>query len=130
MSNFLAGKIGTPPVANPVLTPPAGLIFPGDPGYPPNNQYNNRANHWLPRIGVVWDPFGDGKTSIRASYGLLYDTPHLFFYTRVSNNPPWGATLTRTGGPFPLSDPWQGYPGRSEERRVGKECRSRWSPYP
>jgi len=21
------------------------------------------------------------------------------------------------------------YPGRSEERRVGKECRSRWSPY-
>ena len=23
----------------------------------------------------------------------------------------------------------QGYPLRSEERRVGKECRSRWSPY-
>ena len=22
-----------------------------------------------------------------------------------------------------------GLPGRSEERRVGKECRSRWSPY-
>ena len=22
-----------------------------------------------------------------------------------------------------------GYAGRSEERRVGKECRSRWSPY-
>ena len=22
-----------------------------------------------------------------------------------------------------------GWPGRSEERRVGKECRSRWSPY-
>ena len=22
-----------------------------------------------------------------------------------------------------------GYKGRSEERRVGKECRSRWSPY-
>src|SRR5436189_3365433 len=22
-----------------------------------------------------------------------------------------------------------GFPGRSEERRVGKECRSRWSPY-
>jgi hypothetical protein len=59
----------------------------------------------------VWDPFGDGKTSVRASYGLLYDTPHMFFYTRVSNNPPWGATLTRAGGPFPLSNPWAGYPG-------------------
>jgi hypothetical protein len=111
MTNFLAGKIGTPPVSNPVLTPPAGLIFPGDAGYPPNNQYNYRANHWLPRAGIVWDPFGNGKTSIRASYGLLYDTPHLFFYTRVSNNPPWGATLTRSGGPFPLSNPWAGYPG-------------------
>ena len=111
MANFLANKIGTPPKSNPPLTPPAGLIFPGDPGYPPNQQYNNRAEHWLPRIGLVWDPFGDGKTSIRASYGLLYDNPHMFFYTRVSNNPPWGATLTRTGGPFPLSNPWEGYPG-------------------
>ena len=24
---------------------------------------------------------------------------------------------------------WAGYLTRSEERRVGKECRSRWSPY-
>ena len=111
MSNFLANKVGTPPQSTPALTPPPGLIFPGDSGYPPNQQYNNRANHFLPRLGIVWDPFGDGRTSIRASYGLLYDTPHMFFYTRVSNNPPWGATLTRAGGPFPLSNPWAGYPG-------------------
>ena len=26
-------------------------------------------------------------------------------------------------------DPSGKIPGRSEERRVGKECRSRWSPY-
>src|SRR5260221_4488098 len=25
--------------------------------------------------------------------------------------------------------PWKSTPTRSEERRVGKECRSRWSPY-
>lgn len=111
MSNFLANKAGTPPKSTPALSPPPGLIFPGDDGYPPNNQYNNRAEHFLPRVGVVWDPFGDGKTSVRVSYGLLYDTPHMFFYTRVSNNPPWGATLTRSGGPFPLSNPWAGYPG-------------------
>src|SRR5882757_10507149 len=37
-------------------------------------------------------------------------------------------------GPAPLSPPGRtGCPicfRRSEERRVGKECRSRWSPYP
>ena len=110
MSNFLAGVVDTPPKSNPPLTPPAGLVFAGDPGYPPNQQYNNRAEHFLPRVGVVWDPFGDGKTSVRASYGLLYDVPHMFFYTRVSNNPPWGATLSRSGEQ-PLSNPWAGYPG-------------------
>src|SRR2546426_1397849 len=29
----------------------------------------------------------------------------------------------------PASLPPPGLPSRSEERRVGKECRSRWSPY-
>src|SRR3712207_367681 len=33
-------------------------------------------------------------------------------------------------GSFALTEPGAGSdPGRSEERRVGKECRSRWSPY-
>ena len=28
-----------------------------------------------------------------------------------------------------LTEEWKSYRARSEERRVGKECRSRWSPY-
>ena len=28
-----------------------------------------------------------------------------------------------------LKEPFSDYARRSEERRVGKECRSRWSPY-
>jgi hypothetical protein len=35
--------------------------------------YNNVA----PRFGVAWDPIGDGKTVIRAGYGLFYDHPLL-----------------------------------------------------
>ena len=111
-ANYAAGIVDTPPKANPVLTPPAGLIFSGDPGAPPNQTYEHGSLHFEPRAGIAWDPFGDGKTSIRISGGLLYDNPHMFFYTRVSNNPPWGATVNYNSGvDTPLSNPWAGYPG-------------------
>ena len=35
------------------------------------------TNNLAPRVGVAWDPWGDGKTSIRAAYGLFYDHPLL-----------------------------------------------------
>jgi len=37
-------------------------------------------NNFQPRIGVAWDPHGDGKTVVRASYGMFYDHPLLGLY--------------------------------------------------
>lgn len=34
-------------------------------------------NNWAPRLAVAWDPWSDGKTSIRGAFGMFYDHPLL-----------------------------------------------------
>jgi hypothetical protein len=42
--------------------------------------YNPTFVNFEPRLGFVWDPFGDGKTSIRAGGGLFDVEPLLYEY--------------------------------------------------
>ena len=58
--------------------------------------YGNK-NNWQPRIGVVWDPFGDGRTAVRAAYALSGDQPVTNMVTPTAANPPLVTPLTFTG---------------------------------
>src|SRR5437764_525556 len=37
-------------------------------------------NNFQPRVGLAWDPKGDGKTVIRSSFGMFFDHPLLGLY--------------------------------------------------
>src|SRR5215831_2944931 len=50
---------------------PAGLMFPGDPGYPGDGTTFGKVAQFAPRLGVVWTPGGDDRTSVRASWGIF-----------------------------------------------------------
>ncbi|HEX5475098.1 MAG TPA: carboxypeptidase regulatory-like domain-containing protein [Vicinamibacterales bacterium] len=52
---------------------PEGLVYPGDPGVP-RGTYATDKNNFAPRLGAVWDVNGNGRTTVRAAWGLFYDT--------------------------------------------------------
>jgi hypothetical protein len=90
---------------------PAGLFYPGDPGFPDNTGMNKQWKDFAPRLGLAWDPKGDGKTSIRASYGIFYDLIPVQYHLNTETAPPFFVRNNLTSPAGGLADPYLGQPG-------------------
>jgi hypothetical protein len=100
---------------------PFGIYYPGDPGFKGTNcnnpgsvvcQGTGMDKLWwniAPRLGLSWDPTGDGKMSVRAAYGLGFDQLTGEFWLTVST-PPWTNSVDVLP-PYSFDDPWRGFPG-------------------
>lgn len=94
------------------INAPAGLLFLGDPGIP-KAYANSRYLDFAPRMGLAWDPTGTGKMSVRASYGVFFDTPESYTTRDWANSAPWGNQINLNAPAGGFADPWAGYPGGS-----------------
>jgi len=113
-ASFVAGQQST-------VTPaaPKGQVFVGDSGIG-RGIISTQYSHISPRLGFAWDPFGNGKTSLRSAAGIFYGTPSGNEWNQPGNAMPFsirngfGPTPSLTnvyGGPaynFPSTAPGGG----------------------
>ncbi|MGH9839686.1 MAG: carboxypeptidase regulatory-like domain-containing protein, partial [Blastocatellia bacterium] len=59
----------------------------------PGELFDADYNNLAPTLGLAWDPFGDGKTSVRANYRLAYDRMNTFVLSSSIFQSAPGATL-------------------------------------
>ena len=76
-----------------VPSAPLGMLFPGDKGVP-RGMVPNRYHHIAPRVGIVWDPFGDGKTAVRAGAGVFYGSVSGNEWNQPANAQPFAIRQT------------------------------------
>ena len=57
---------------------PAGLLYPGDSGVP-GGLIPTDKTAFAPRVGLAWDPTGEGRWLISSAYGMFYEP----YYTGV-----------------------------------------------
>lgn len=92
-ASFVPGQQST-------VTPsaPKGQLFPGDAGIG-RGIIGTAFTHFSPRVGFAFDPFGDGKTSLRAAAGVFFGIPSGNEWNQPGNAAPF--SIRNQFGPTP-----------------------------
>jgi len=110
-SNLLGQQTNdTPPITFQTVGPGTGRQL-----------YRDDYKDFEPRVGLAWDPFSDGKTSVRLGYGIFHDRIFGNLFENLRGNPPFiagiqnypnldfatgaGSLVTIDGLPAPATQP-------------------------
>ncbi len=83
---------------------PLGLVYPGDAGIS-RSTYREDLNNFGPRFGFAWDPFRNGRISVRGGFGLFYDAPSPDSVASFGEAAPYNLSLTVRNTAY--ASPWE-----------------------
>ena len=108
ISNFSMDNFRRNVTSKVFLKAPAGLIYPGDSGFP-NGLSGQRKQWWnlSPRAGLAWDVQGDGRLAVRSSYSLSYDLQTAEYHAINATAPPFANRILLEDPSGLFDDPYR-----------------------
>jgi hypothetical protein len=98
---------------------PPGILYAGDPGVPAGG-YGTTWTNFGPRIGLAWNVTGDGKTALRAGYGIFYDRINTLQTNSAADEAPFGTVVDIFGGPTDsMANPYANVAGGNPFPKIG-----------